>query len=158
MKSCPTCHRTYSDESITFCLVDGSILSAPYEPDMTQPIAAARITNPPPTEILPNRDAVPPTVRSPFPLNPPVQTPTSQLAQVSPDQKSGKFKRFIKRALLGIIIGAPTGLIIALNSYHGVGPKDDAAIGGLVGGTFIGAIVIGIIWPGLRALIKYARK
>jgi WD40 repeat protein len=31
MKRCPTCNRTFSDESISFCLVDGSVLSAPFE-------------------------------------------------------------------------------------------------------------------------------
>ena len=158
MKSCPTCHRTYSDETITFCLVDGSILSAPFEPDMTQPLAAARLTNPPPTEILPYSEAVPPTIRSPFPLNPPTPNPAPQLGEFSPDQKSGKFKRIIKRVVLGIVIGAPAGLIIGLNFPHYGQPKDDAAIGGLVEGAFLGAIVVGIIWPILRALIKYARK
>ena len=35
MKSCPTCHRTFED-TLTYCLVDGSILSAPYDPEATQ--------------------------------------------------------------------------------------------------------------------------
>jgi len=30
MKECPTCNRTYSDISLSFCLSDGSVLSAPY--------------------------------------------------------------------------------------------------------------------------------
>ncbi len=29
----PTCKRTYSDESLSFCLVDGNVLSAPYISD-----------------------------------------------------------------------------------------------------------------------------
>src|ERR1700694_6051384 len=54
MKRCPTCNRTYSDETITFCLADGSLLSAPY--DSSREAA-------PPTENLPavTRSAVPPT-------------------------------------------------------------------------------------------------
>jgi hypothetical protein len=36
MKACPTCHRTYADESLTYCLADGSLLSAPYDPEATQ--------------------------------------------------------------------------------------------------------------------------
>lgn len=51
MKQCPACNRTYADDSITFCLADGSLLSAPYEPDATQRIHA-RPTNPPVTEVL----------------------------------------------------------------------------------------------------------
>lgn len=37
MKSCPTCNRTYPDDTLAFCLVDGSVLSAPYDPQMAQP-------------------------------------------------------------------------------------------------------------------------
>ena len=33
MKSCPTCNRTFED-TMTFCLVDGSILSAPFDPNV----------------------------------------------------------------------------------------------------------------------------
>jgi hypothetical protein len=54
MKRCPQCHRTYADESITFCLADGALLSAPYDPEATQQIPFARFTNPTPTEILPS--------------------------------------------------------------------------------------------------------
>ena len=35
MKTCPTCKRTY-DDSLRFCLEDGSILSASYDPQATQ--------------------------------------------------------------------------------------------------------------------------
>src|SRR4051812_10222623 len=34
MKSCPTCKRTYED-TLTYCLIDGSILSAPFDPQAT---------------------------------------------------------------------------------------------------------------------------
>src|SRR5205085_2298204 len=67
MKQCPACHRTYSDDSITFCLADGSLLSAPYGADATQRIPA-RITSPPPTEVLTN-DA-PPTLVLPQHMSP----------------------------------------------------------------------------------------
>lgn len=53
MKSCPTCNRTYADDTLTFCLVDGAILSAPYDPQATLQMAAARQTAPPPTQVLP---------------------------------------------------------------------------------------------------------
>jgi hypothetical protein len=32
MKCCPKCKRTYSDDTISFCLEDGAILTAPSEP------------------------------------------------------------------------------------------------------------------------------
>ena len=53
IKRCPTCNRTYSDESISFCLDDGALLSAPIE---------LKREEPPPTEILPSRQReMPPT-------------------------------------------------------------------------------------------------
>jgi hypothetical protein len=63
MKHCPMCNRTYADDSITFCLADGSLLSAPYDPDATQRIPA-RLTNPTPTEVL--TTSPPPTQVLPY--------------------------------------------------------------------------------------------
>ena len=51
MKSCPDCNRTFED-TLTFCLVDGSILSAPFDPRATQHHPASRNTDPSPTEIM----------------------------------------------------------------------------------------------------------
>jgi cell division septation protein DedD len=67
MKSCPTCNRTYADETLTYCLDDGSLLSAPYDPEATQRIPPPRITNaqtealpPPHSEVArPNRNPLP---------------------------------------------------------------------------------------------------
>lgn len=53
MKTCPTCNRTYSDETLSYCLADGSLLSAPYDPEATQVYSPSRITNPAETEALP---------------------------------------------------------------------------------------------------------
>ena len=52
MKSCPTCNRTYPDDTLAFCLVDGSILSAPYDSAATTPSPAARDTDPPATAVI----------------------------------------------------------------------------------------------------------
>jgi MFS family permease len=54
MKQCPTCQRTYSDKSISFCLADGSLLSAPYP---THSGEAPK--TPPPTLVLPSRELPP---------------------------------------------------------------------------------------------------
>src|SRR5947209_1507468 len=35
MKRCPTCNRTYSDETLSFCLADGALLSASEDPQAT---------------------------------------------------------------------------------------------------------------------------
>jgi hypothetical protein len=47
MKICPTCSRAYSDETLIYCLDDGSHLSAAYEPEATQFLPPSRLTNPP---------------------------------------------------------------------------------------------------------------
>ena len=150
MKSCPTCNRTFEDD-LTYCLVDGAILSASYDPQATQRIPEPRITHQPPTEILLNSNALPPTIRSPIPLNPPVQYPTPQLAKVSPDQKSDNFlKQLIRRAILGIIIGASAGSIlwVTYSRYYYSIELPSCAI--------LGAILGAIIFPILVTLIKYA--
>jgi hypothetical protein len=36
MKQCPQCNRTYADNTLTFCLADGALLSAPYDSEATQ--------------------------------------------------------------------------------------------------------------------------
>ena len=67
IKQCPSCSRTYSDESISFCLADGALLSAPFD--------SARVQAPP-TQVMPpppTRAAAPPTQ----PAKPAVSTITS---------------------------------------------------------------------------------
>lgn len=54
MKSCPQCSRTYSDETLNFCLNDGSLLSAPYDPQARQTVPISGRDDPPPTEVLPS--------------------------------------------------------------------------------------------------------
>jgi hypothetical protein len=52
MKTCPTCNRTYADESLTYCLADGSLLSAPYDPEVTQRLHLPPSSNSAQTEVL----------------------------------------------------------------------------------------------------------
>jgi formylglycine-generating enzyme required for sulfatase activity len=51
MKSCPDCNRTF-DDSMSFCLIDGAILSAPFDSRATQHQSPSRNTAPGATEIL----------------------------------------------------------------------------------------------------------
>jgi hypothetical protein len=46
MKQCPQCNRTYTDDSITFCLADGALLSASYSPEETQRLPLPLTTSP----------------------------------------------------------------------------------------------------------------
>jgi formylglycine-generating enzyme required for sulfatase activity len=77
MKQCPTCNRTF-DDTMSFCLVDGAILSAPFDPRVTHHNAAGRQTDPAPTEMLKSTaNIAEPTLaqqseRAPMPLPPTV--------------------------------------------------------------------------------------
>jgi hypothetical protein len=53
MKTCPACNRTYSDETLSYCLADGSLLSAPYDPEATQRLPLSELTKLAETETLP---------------------------------------------------------------------------------------------------------
>jgi hypothetical protein len=68
MKACPTCKRTYADETLTFCLVDGSILSPPYDSSETRRVPDTRETDTAPTEVLPDRP------KPSEPITPPLST------------------------------------------------------------------------------------
>ena len=64
MKSCPTCQRVYEDETIHFCLEDGTPLvttsASSSDPGATLIIPAARVTDQAATEVLTEK-TVPPT-------------------------------------------------------------------------------------------------
>lgn len=51
MKSCPTCNRTFED-TFTFCLIDGAILSAPFDPAAPKERPPSRDAAPPQTEVI----------------------------------------------------------------------------------------------------------
>jgi hypothetical protein len=120
IKECPTCKRTYSDERITFCLADGSLLSAPFDSEATQHLPASNNTNQPPTEVMnpastsnslpptqPVIEAsdVQPTMTSPFPA----PLPKQGISQPSPaGQRSHRVPRYT-----GIIIGLSLVVILA---------------------------------------------
>ncbi len=79
IKKCPTCARTYADDSISFCLADGALLSAPYDPEASVE-QSAKSANPPPTEVMSSApgSAIPPTQaasKSPVPLVPTMTSP-----------------------------------------------------------------------------------
>ena len=98
MKQCPTCNRTYADDSITFCLADGALLSASYDPGATQRIPA-RLTNPPPTEV--------------FTAQPP---PTEMLPQYLPQAQraraSNSSKYLLAALVLILVVGGILGMVL----------------------------------------------
>jgi hypothetical protein len=63
VKRCSQCGRTYAEESLAFCLDDGSLLSAPYDPNAT--LRMAPPTNPTATEVLPSGSVSRPVLSKP---------------------------------------------------------------------------------------------
>jgi hypothetical protein len=117
IKECPACKRTYSDKSITFCLADGALLSAPFDPEGTQHLPAARDTGPPPREMIyavsdsnavPPRQRevvqaidVPPTIASPIPQNVRIQ----EHGQTPPvDKKPNRLRHYLILTVILLMI------------------------------------------------------
>jgi hypothetical protein len=88
MKQCPACARTYPDDSLTYCLDDGSVLFTPNDPQATQRLPLPRVTSQSSTEV--------------FPSTQPVR------------QESNRWPIYILVALLCVAIG---GAILALLSF-----------------------------------------
>jgi hypothetical protein len=116
MKRCPICQRTYADNAISFCLVDGSILSAPYDPEATQRIAESSKVDLPPTEVLhpaphPSQSASPslplPTTASP--------SSSSSLSESEPDQRVSRKRSKKHLIVIGGAVVLITVVIVALS-------------------------------------------
>jgi hypothetical protein len=108
MKTCPTCNRTYEDDTLVFCLDDGGRLSAPYEPHSTLRGPAARDTNPPGTEVLPS-GPIPAFTSSAHPQG----APHSQLAE----KRGSKHWIILGGILTLVVVGLVIGVgYLALNA------------------------------------------
>jgi hypothetical protein len=64
MKRCPRCHRTYSDDSFSFCLDDGALLSAPTDADATLVLPNQQSDHLAPTLPAGNRQRLPAGTRA----------------------------------------------------------------------------------------------
>jgi hypothetical protein len=89
MKSCPTCNRTYPDDTLAFCLMDGAVLSAPYD-HSSEP----RRVSPSPTEVVPRAvvsedPVIPATIQSP-PISTMQASPPSVPSVNLPDETESK--------------------------------------------------------------------
>jgi len=90
MKSCPACNRTF-DDSLTFCLADGSLLSAPFDPRAGEYLPASRKADPGRTEILhpaPNTADTAPPPQIDKERRPPPETVASPVRITSPQQET----------------------------------------------------------------------
>lgn len=98
MKACPTCQRTYSDETLNFCLVDGAVLSPPYDPNKTLQMPEPRTTDSP----VPRQSPPQSTILA-------VQPPKFQVAQAistaEPRRSAGSWLVIGLALTFGILIG-----------------------------------------------------
>jgi len=89
MKTCPACKRTF-DDMLTFCLIDGSVLSVPYDPQETKRFPDARSE-------LPTETALP-TIKRSRPLSTIAALPPSlPMAPRSNDSPSNVRRRIATR-------------------------------------------------------------
>ena len=114
MKECPQCKRTYADETLAFCLADGALLSAPYDPNATlrlstptDPSDLASAKASPPVEA----PAAPETLRMPAPADPHAHSKTTEVlrtptASESARPRSNPLWLYSSIALAGLFVGA----------------------------------------------------
>jgi hypothetical protein len=126
MKSCPKCSRTY-DDTLTYCLVDGSVLSSLYDPNATLQFPEPRKTEPPPTEILPdtNQEVTTPspstqkTIQSslPRPFIPDAKQSQSSAKQIN---KSGKIVTSIVFSFVVIVLVVLLAIAVVWGVYSSI--------------------------------------
>lgn len=119
MRCCPACNRTYADETLNFCLEDGSLLSASYEPDKTLEISAAQNTDSIVTRVsYPNAKPAE-TVQSPMPTMASPQLPVNyyEKAPVQTIRERPNNKLWLAVGVLGFI--AVVSIAVAVISLSG---------------------------------------
>jgi hypothetical protein len=111
MKKCPECKRTYPDDTLAFCLMDGAVLSAPYDPRETRPV---------------NREP-PPTLE--------MSSSAAMTNETTPSLSSKRGGRRVLLAALAVAVLLATGLIVGANwqAWFG-GDGSQAKESGLEGG------------------------
>lgn len=126
MKRCPTCQRTYTDDSLTFCLEDGASLSSETTDNYSsEPPATMILTEPPitssnrsaaPTEVFnatPTQGGTSPGYTAPPPPSswtPPPSVPqTPSFAQQSwPTTNAAPPNKFVLAILGGVVMVVPS--------------------------------------------------
>jgi hypothetical protein len=144
MKSCPTCNRTFED-SFTFCLADGALLSAPYD---IQRAPAALKSDPKLTEVLPGNSSLP--SQSTKPSHEPEPKKPSRLKRI--------IRAMIKCGLLGILPGILVGVIAELANHRWWSGNFEYQLEAVAGGALWGFVGGAILFPPLWRFIKYVWK
>lgn len=112
MKTCPDCKRTL-DETLTYCLVDGTVLSAQDDSDEIPGVTVPNVTIPAPTVVL-NPTTSPGSLRPPQ-LSTIVSPQPLQL--YSPKQQSQLKQEQSRKPWLAIGIAISVGLILVVGAF-----------------------------------------
>jgi len=121
MKSCPACNRTYPDDTLAFCLIDGSVLSAPYDPQDARRGSAPSGSNSTQTQVLnptmPNDLAptIQPTIRAPAPQIPPLYTGTRP--SLKSEERKSKAPWVI--ASIAVFLAGVFGIVLLASRWPG---------------------------------------
>jgi hypothetical protein len=139
---CPSCGRTYSDATQTFCLEDGNRLVGTSRENLQPTIAAAQ---PPPETVLyqpqvsGDLSGRPPAPATPPEFVPP-WLPPSDSPSAADQSKAGRYSLIVGIAsLAGPLLGLIGLIIRILNSLRLIRFEGVIGIGGLAG--FVGLIV-----------------
>ena len=117
MKRCPACNRTFSDETLSFCIADGQLLSPSYDSPATLPLAPARVTDDgAATEILPS------------PLSP------------------ERARQIIRRNLIAGIVGIPVGVIIMLITFSNTPDSQNEPVAALIAAAALSGLIYGYLF------------
>jgi peptidoglycan/LPS O-acetylase OafA/YrhL len=152
MKKCPECNRTYSDDTLSFCLEDGTLLSASYNPQETNTPTVAINAGEIPTVVAPRE--------APTAFNTPPR-PTEQL-----NDSAVGWKAYLAALLISLVVDLVYTYLLfpiyenAVQDYYYViqDKFDDAALGLIVANyiirvplnTIVSALsgfVLGFIFP-----------
>jgi ketosteroid isomerase-like protein len=136
MKRCPTCQRTYTDDSLSFCLQDGSLLlseaSVPesFDPNATLHLPAKKTgrDEPPPTEVLRSEQTL--QVSAP-PASTVASPPPRTTMPDAPEGFSSSAPARSKPQSTGLIVGLTVTVVVLLLALGSVGAwmllRDDSS-------------------------------
>jgi|GEM_PF-5500457 len=162
MKSCPTCNRTFED-TFTFCLIDGAVLSAPYDSEATKRIPETHKNDPSTTEVLPGNSPLASSVPdSASHSRLQVASESTKLSHERESKKPSTFKRVIRAmiacGLIGILPGILVGVITEVASSSGWPRNSHQRFEAIGGGALAGFVLGAILLPPLWKFIKYLWK
>jgi hypothetical protein len=116
MKRCPQCNRTFSDETLSFCIADGQLLSPSYDSPATLPLAPARATDGAVTEIIPSA--------------------------LTPERA----RQIIRRNRIAGLVGIPIGAIIMLIGVSTTPDSQNPPVVGLIVAAVLSGLVYGYMF------------